>query len=47
MIKTLCLENFGPIESLQTSSLGKLNVIIGKNSSGKTFLLDQELELSI
>ena len=39
MIKHLQLENFGPIESLRTNGFGKLNVVIGKNSSGKTFLL--------
>ncbi len=39
MIKNLQLENFGPIESLRTNDFGKLNVVIGKNSSGKTFLL--------
>ena len=39
MIKQFALENFGPLSSIQAESLGKLNLVIGGNSSGKTFLL--------
>ncbi len=39
MIKQFSLENFGPLSSIQAEALGKLNLVIGANSSGKTFLL--------
>lgn len=39
MIKSVQLENFGPIDALKVDSFGKLNVVIGKNGCGKTFLL--------
>ncbi len=39
MIKSLTLTNFGPIDSLEWSNLGKVNLIIGPNRSGKTVLL--------
>lgn len=39
MIKSLNLHNFGPISHLECNSLGKINLIIGPNQSGKTFLL--------
>lgn len=39
MIESVELKNFGPIESLNWTKLGKINLIIGGNSSGKTFLL--------
>ncbi|MCA6527017.1 MAG: ATP-binding protein [Pseudanabaena sp. M135S2SP2A07QC] len=39
MIDTIELKNFGPIEQLNWSGLGRINVVIGKNSTGKTFLL--------
>lgn len=38
-IKSFKLENFGPLASIQAERLGGLNLIIGENSSGKTFLL--------
>ncbi|NTU50230.1 MAG: AAA family ATPase [Desulfobulbaceae bacterium] len=39
MIKSFEINNFGPLSSLQAEGLGKLNLVIGANSSGKTFLL--------
>jgi predicted ATPase len=39
VIKQFALENFGPLSNIQAESLGKLNLVIGENSSGKTFLL--------
>lgn len=38
-IKSFNLQNFGPLASIQGSNLGKINLIIGANSTGKTFLL--------
>lgn len=39
MITSFNIENLGPISSLKTDTAGKLNLVIGPNSSGKTFLL--------
>jgi AAA15 family ATPase/GTPase len=39
MIKQFALENFGPLASIKAEKLGNLNLIIGANSTGKTFLL--------
>jgi len=39
MINAIELENFGPLSSLKWENLDRINLIIGKNSSGKTFLL--------
>jgi AAA15 family ATPase/GTPase len=39
MINNVELKNFGPIDHLNWQGLGKINLIIGSNSSGKTFLL--------
>jgi AAA15 family ATPase/GTPase len=39
MIKSFDIKNFGPLSSVQGEELGKLNLVIGGNSSGKTFLL--------
>ncbi|HUW39984.1 MAG TPA: AAA family ATPase [Rectinemataceae bacterium] len=39
MIQRLFLENFGPIGKLDWKGLGKINLIIGNNGTGKTFLL--------
>ncbi len=39
MIRQFTLENFGPIAKIQTGPLGNLNLLIGMNSSGKTWLL--------
>jgi AAA15 family ATPase/GTPase len=39
MINSVELKNFGPIDRLNWKKLGKINLIIGSNSSGKTFLL--------
>ncbi|WP_206836297.1 AAA family ATPase [Marinobacterium iners] len=38
-IKEFELENFGPLKKVHGQSLGSLNLIIGANSTGKTFLL--------
>jgi AAA15 family ATPase/GTPase len=38
-IKSFKLENFGPLSTVKASELGNLNLIIGANSTGKTFLL--------
>ncbi|MCS4511537.1 ATP-binding protein [Xylophilus ampelinus] len=39
MINQIKLENFGPLSSIHWSGLGKINLVIGGNGSGKTFLL--------
>lgn len=39
MINQIKLENFGPLSKVAWSSLGKINLVIGGNGSGKTFLL--------
>jgi len=39
MINRIKLNNFGPMDQLDWQKLGKINLIIGNNSSGKTFLL--------
>ena len=39
MINQLKLENFGPLSTIHWSALGKINLVIGGNGSGKTFLL--------
>ncbi len=39
MIATCELSDFGPITSFNTEGFDNLNLIIGKNSSGKTWLL--------
>ena len=39
MIEQVELSNFGPLPDLNWSGLGKINLVIGPNSSGKTFLL--------
>ncbi len=39
MITSFDIKNFGPLSSVQGENLGKLNLVIGGNSSGKTFLL--------
>ncbi|QWF70589.1 ATP-binding protein [Methylomonas paludis] len=39
MINDVQLKNFGPIADLDWQSLGKINLVIGSNGCGKTFLL--------
>lgn len=39
MINQVKLSNFGPLSGIDWSGLGKINLIIGGNGSGKTFLL--------
>lgn len=39
MIKKLSINNLGPIETMEVSNLRNINLIIGPNQSGKTFLL--------
>ncbi len=39
MISRIQLNNFGPIASIDWATLGKINLIIGGNGQGKTFLL--------
>lgn len=39
MINSIKLDNFGPLTKLDWSNLGSINLLIGGNSSGKTFLL--------
>lgn len=39
MINSIEMKNFGPIAELAWPNLGKINLIIGENSTGKTFLL--------
>ncbi len=39
MIQTFEIQNFGPIEHITANNLSNINLIIGDNSVGKTFLL--------
>lgn len=39
MINQVKLNNFGPLAEIDWSALGKINLVIGGNGSGKTFLL--------
>jgi AAA15 family ATPase/GTPase len=39
MLSKIKLINFGPLKQLEWKNLGKINLIIGGNGSGKTFLL--------
>lgn len=39
MISDVALTNFGPLQNLKWGKLGRINLVIGRNSSGKTFLL--------
>lgn len=39
MIQTVEVKNFGPIAKLNIDNLGKINLLIGPNRSGKTILL--------
>lgn len=39
MLKKFDIENFGPIKKISCNHLQNINLIIGKNGSGKTFLL--------
>jgi AAA15 family ATPase/GTPase len=39
MLGAVTLKNFGPVESLEWNNLSKINVVLGCNGSGKTFLL--------
>jgi len=39
MLSQVHLQNFGPLKQLEWKRLGKINLIIGGNGSGKTFLL--------
>lgn len=39
MITSVMLKNFGPLKNIEWNNLGKINIIIGKNGVGKTFLL--------
>lgn len=39
MLSDFKLENYGPITQATGNNLGKINLILGENSSGKTFLL--------
>lgn len=39
MLTNIEIQNFGPIKSVDWANVGRINLIIGKNDSGKTFLL--------
>lgn len=39
MISSCEINNFGPLKSIKWNNIAKINLIIGKNSCGKTFLL--------
>lgn len=39
MIKEIHIKSFGPIKDLNATDLGNINLIIGHNGSGKTYLL--------
>ena len=39
MIKSIRIDNLGPIPQMHSGALSGINLIIGPNQSGKTFLL--------
>lgn len=39
MLQKIELQNFGPLPALEWNDLQKINLVIGKSSSGKAFLL--------
>lgn len=39
MLKTIKLHNFGPLVNLEWLNLGPINLVLGGNATGKTFLL--------
>ena len=39
MINNVVIKNFGNLTNVKWQNLGKINLIIGENSSGKSFLL--------
>jgi AAA15 family ATPase/GTPase len=39
MLNKAKFENFGPLTNIEWDNLGKINLVIGKNDSGKSFLL--------
>lgn len=39
MMNQIQLDNFGPLSKINWAALGKINLVIGGNGSGKTFLL--------
>ncbi|MCY4201820.1 MAG: AAA family ATPase, partial [Aestuariivita sp.] len=39
MLSSIDLKNFGPLRNLSWQNLGRVNLIIGGNGTGKTFLL--------
>lgn len=39
MINKVVLKNFGPLGNINWKNLGKINLIVGENGSGKSFLL--------
>ena len=39
MINNVAIRNFGNLTNIKWENLGKINLIIGENSSGKSFLL--------
>lgn len=39
MITSVVLKNFGPLESIEWDNLAKINLVLGGNGQGKTFLL--------
>ncbi|HND18559.1 MAG TPA: AAA family ATPase [Acidobacteriota bacterium] len=39
MINQIKLKNFGPLSQIEWTNLGQINLVIGVNGSGKTFLL--------
>ncbi len=39
MIDSVSLRNFGPLQELEWDDLGAINLVLGENGSGKTFLL--------
>ena len=39
MLDNIAIENFGPLTDIAWQNVGKINLVIGPNDSGKTFLL--------
>ncbi len=40
MLKSLCIKNFRLLEDFQVPKLGRVNLIVGKNNSGKSSVLE-------
>jgi AAA15 family ATPase/GTPase len=39
MLDQIYLQNYGPLQALKWSGLGQINLVLGGNGTGKSFLL--------